>query len=346
MITGSFKNAIIILFVVSIGTIFVSVQGESITNTSSQKTTLNDKSTYNPKIMPSDFTSKINNKFFSLVPGKTLVYEAQVKEGIERNEVVVTNEKRTVMGVQTTVVWDRVWLNGELIEDTKDWYAQDKKGNVWYFGEDSKEFEGGKLVGTEGSWEAGKNGAKPGIIMKASPKVGDTYRQEYYVGHAEDMAKVVGLRETVTVPYGKFSNCLKTRDWTPLEPNATEFKYYCSQISGVVLEEIPADGEKMELIKVMSGKYSRQETITKPIAKAEPTTPVKPAPATPTKTVSEITKEQAIEIAKSAMAGTVTDISTEYKFGKFAWVIEMQTASRGEVDVVVDKITGQVLGIE
>ncbi len=116
------------------------------------------------------------------------------------------------MGVNTIVVWDRVWLNDELIEDTKDWYAQDKYGNVWYFGEDSKEYEDGKVVSTEGSWEAGVDNAKPGIIMKANPVIGESYRQEYYKGEAEDMADVVALGVKVKVKYGSFSDCLQTRD--------------------------------------------------------------------------------------------------------------------------------------
>jgi hypothetical protein len=205
---------------------------------------------YDPKIIPSDFISEINNKFLTLTPGTTLFYESQTDEGLERNEFSVTDEKRTVMGVETTVVWDRVWLNDELIEDTKDWFAQDIEGNVWYFGEDSKDFEGGQLVSTKGSWEAGVDGAKPGIVMKASLQIGDSYRQEYYAGEAEDMGEVVSLGETVSVPYGTFSGCLKTKDWNPLEPGVIEFKYYCPQVGNMVFEEKPEGGEEVELIDV------------------------------------------------------------------------------------------------
>ncbi len=290
------------------------------------------ESIYDPKIIPSDFISEINNKFLTLTTGTTLIYESHTDEGLERNEVSVTEEKRTVMGVETTVVWDRVWLNDELIEDTKDWFAQDVEGNVWYFGEDSKDFEGGQLVDTKGSWEAGVDGAKPGIIMKASPQIGDSYRQEYFPGEAEDMGEVVSLDETVSVPYGTFSGCLKTKDWNPLEPSVIEFKYYCLQVGNVVFEE-ESDGRDVELVDVISEQPQSLSSET-------------PATQSSTGDTTEITEAQAIEIAKKTITGTVTDIGTEYKFGKFAWIIEMQTPSRGEVDVVVDKITGEVLGIE
>ena len=203
---------------------------------------------YNPTINPDDFVEKIDNQYHSLTPGTTFTYQSETEDGIERNEVVVTDETRIVLGVTTTVVWDRVWLDNELIEETYDWYAQDNEGNVWYFGEDSKEYENGKVVSTYGSWEAGVDGAKPGIIMEAHPKVGDSYEQEYYKGEAEDMADVLALAETVSVPYGTFENCLKTRDWSRIEHDLNEYKYYSPEIGGVVLEVVVDTGERVELI--------------------------------------------------------------------------------------------------
>src|SRR3989344_762953 len=128
---------------------------------------------YNPQIIPSDFVYGINNKYLTFTPGTRFVYQGATEEGIEITEVYVTDETRKVMGIDAVVVWDRVWLNNELIEDTKDWYAQDKYGNVWYFGEDSKELINEQIVSYEGSWEAGVDGAKPGIAMEANPKIGD-----------------------------------------------------------------------------------------------------------------------------------------------------------------------------
>ena len=153
---------------------------------------------YAPHIDSADFTTNVDNEYFPLKPGTTFIYEG----GQERDEMAVTSDTKKVMGVECVVVDDRGYEAGKLIEGTFDYYSQDKKGNVWYFGEDTKEYKNGKVVSTKGSWEAGVDGAKPGIIMQAHPKVGQTYRQEYYKGEAEDMAKVLSLNDSVKVPYG------------------------------------------------------------------------------------------------------------------------------------------------
>jgi hypothetical protein len=194
---------------------------------------------YAPNIDPADFTSKIDNKYFPLKSGTTFVYRGKTQDATEGDIMKVTSDTKNIMGVKCVVVDDRVTEGGKLTEQTYDWYAQDKKGNVWYFGEDSREIKNGKITSTGGSWEAGKDGAKPGIIMPAKPKVGETYRQEYYKGEAEDMAKVVSLNESVTVPYGSFDRVLKTKEWSPLEPSYDEHKYYApgvGQVSGGGLE--------------------------------------------------------------------------------------------------------------
>ena len=208
---------------------------------------------YSPETNSSDFVSQITNPFFTLVPGTTWTYESETEDGLEKNVVVVTSDKKEILGVETTVVWDRVWLDDELIEETYDWYVQDSQGNVWYFGEDSKEYDAGVVVSTQGSWEAGFDGAKQGIIMKAEPQPGDSYRQEYYKGEAEDMADVVALNETVSVPYGEFTGCLKTRDWSKIDPNLNEYKYYCPGVGGLALEVVVDSGERVELINFERG---------------------------------------------------------------------------------------------
>ncbi len=205
---------------------------------------------YKPVINPDDFSSTVDNKYFSLVPGKTFVYEGKTEEGTERIEMYISHDKKMVMGVETIVVWDRVWLNDDLIEDTYDWYAQDKDGNVWYFGEDTKEMEAGKIVSTKGSWEAGVDGAQPGIAMKGTPKIGAVYKQEYYKGKAEDMGTVLEIGELVSIKYGSFSDCLKTQDWTPLEKGINEHKYYCPKVGGMVLEVGVESGERIELVEI------------------------------------------------------------------------------------------------
>lgn len=205
---------------------------------------------YSPEINPLDFMDKIDNPYFSLTPGTTFNYQGKTDEGNEVIKVMVTDKTKTVMGVTTLVVWDRVWLDDQLIEETYDWYAQDKEGNVWYFGEDSKEYKNGKVVSTEGSWEGGVDGAMPGIIMKNKLTVGDSCRQEYYQGEAEDWAEIVSLNEKVAVPYGSFENCIKTKDWSALEPDVIEYKYYSPSVKNVVLETNADNTERVELTNI------------------------------------------------------------------------------------------------
>jgi hypothetical protein len=209
---------------------------------------------YAPQIDPADFTTEITNPLFPLRPGTTWVYEGPDDAGdIERKEVVVTPETRQVMGVTCVVVHDQMSMDGELLEDTYDWYAQDKDGNVWYFGEDTKEYEGGTVVKTEGSWEAGKDGAQPGIVMKAAPGVGDRYRQEYYQGQAEDMAEVLSVDEHFTVTQGSHDGVLKTRDWNPLEPGISEHKYYAPGVGTIFEEVVEGETGHLELLEMTEG---------------------------------------------------------------------------------------------
>jgi len=207
--------------------------------------------TYVPNIDPANFVAAITNSYLPLTVGKTFVYEGEDEEGeTVRIELNVTNDTKTIMGVICTVVREREWVDGELEEDTLDWFAQDTDGNIWYFGEDSKEIDGGQVVSTEGSWEAGVDGAQPGILMKGTPQVGDSYRQEYYHGEAEDMALVLSLSESVTVLYGSYNNCLQTEEWTPLEPGVSEHKLYAPGIG--LLREVAITGEAgyVELISI------------------------------------------------------------------------------------------------
>ena len=186
---------------------------------------------------PANFVARVDNPFFPLTRGTVLSYS----DGTETDQLEVTRDTKNILGVAVTVVHDRVYVAGSLTEDTLDWYAQDSAGNVWYFGEDTKELDHGVVTSTEGSWEAGVNGAKAGIIMLAHPQVGDVYHQEDAPGVAEDRVKVVGLDQTVTMPYGTFTGCLKTSESSPLEPSVHEYKYYAPGV-GVVLELTPKGG--------------------------------------------------------------------------------------------------------
>jgi hypothetical protein len=199
---------------------------------------------------PEEFVAEINNPYLAFKPGRVFTYQGQTEDGLETIVVEVTKKTKTILGVVTTVVHDQAFLNGELIEDTFDWFAQDTDGNVWYFGEDSKEIQDGQVVSTAGSWEAGVDGAQPGIIMLANPTVGTKYQQEFAEDVAEDMAKVLSLSETVEVPYGMFVECLQTMEWTPLEPGAREFKFYAPGVGQVLEVQPQSGGVRIELTDI------------------------------------------------------------------------------------------------
>jgi hypothetical protein len=192
---------------------------------------------------PADFSADLDHPYWPMAPGNRWVYE----EDGQRVEVTVTDRTKTVAGIEARVVHDVVTEDGQVVEDTFDWYARDRSGNLWYLGEDTTEFEDGKPVSKEGSWEAGVDGAQAGILLPAHPEPGQAYRQEYYAGKAEDRAKVLSLDAPVTVPYGTFDTALMTEDSTPLDPDAVERKYYVRDV-GPVLAVSLVNGGREELI--------------------------------------------------------------------------------------------------
>ena len=201
-------------------------------------------------IIPADFSTIINNPLFKMPEGRTTYFRSQTADGLEKGEILVTGATRTLMGVKTLIVRDRVYLDGVILEDTMDYFAQHKNGAVWYFGEDVDNYEDGVLVDHDGTWHAGVDGARPGRLMLAHPKVGQVYREEYYAGQAEDMAKVLSITATIRTPLGTFNNCLKTENWSPLEPGVKEHKFYCRQVGGLVLEKDLQSGECNVLVKI------------------------------------------------------------------------------------------------
>ncbi len=203
---------------------------------------------YMSYIYPENFVGTINNQFLVLTPGSTFIYTGETEEGTERVEVEVLSETRVVMGIICVVVRDREFLENELIEDTHDWFAQDKDGNVWYFGEEVDNYEDGVIANHYGSWEAGVDGAQPGIIMLGNPVIGLQYRQELYSGEAEDQGEVVGNNESVTVAAGTFNGCLKIKETNPLDPEVLEYKYYANGVGLVKVEIIENPLETEELV--------------------------------------------------------------------------------------------------
>jgi hypothetical protein len=165
--------------------------------------------------------------------------------------MTVTQETKEILGVTTTVVYHLSYEDRVLVEETFDWFAQDVDGNVWYFGEDTKELdENGNVVTTEGSWEAGVDGAEPGIIMLADPKKGDKYQQELAPDVAEDMAQVIGFEDSLCVRYGCFEDVLVTKEWSPLEKGVVEYKYYAKDVGFIFGVMVKGGDEQTELVRV------------------------------------------------------------------------------------------------
>lgn len=212
-----------------------------------------DPEDYQPDIDPADFVATIDHPYLPFQPGARWAYEGESDGEVERTEVVVTDERREIMGISATVVRDSVYVDGELVEDTFDWFAQDREGNVWYLGEDSKEYEDGEVSSTEGSWEAGVDGALPGIVMLADPGVGDVYRQEYYAGEAEDVAEVLEVGVTHEIGMGTYEDVLVTEDWNPLEPDVVENKYYAPGIGLIAEVHTAGDEGRTELVEFTPG---------------------------------------------------------------------------------------------
>jgi len=209
---------------------------------------------YTVDVRPENYptATKVDNPYFPLTPGTRATYDSDTEDGPERNLAEVTRDTKTILGVTTVVVHDTVFRDGKLHEDTYDWYAQDKDGNVWYFGEDTRALDDktGKLTDTSGSWQAGVSGAQPGIIMKAHPAVGDSFYQEYLKGEAEDQVDVIKTGETVTGPNGTFTDTIRTKDYTALETAVVENKIYARGVGVVHAEHVTGPAEKMDLVTV------------------------------------------------------------------------------------------------
>jgi hypothetical protein len=207
---------------------------------------------YHPHIVPANFSPKVTNRFFPLTPGKTLVYTG-TKDGEKALDLVAaTSRTRVIDGVTTRVVQDRLYLDNVLAERTSDYYAQDRCGNVWYFGEDTAELDRhGKVVSTEGTWHAGVDGAQPGVIMQAHPQLGRRFRQEWYEGHAEDVFRVVSRNSRITVPYGSFRHALRTEETNALEPDVLDNKYYVEGIGEVAELSVKGPREALKLVEII-----------------------------------------------------------------------------------------------
>src|SRR4051794_7053240 len=197
------------------------------------------------------WVDRVDNPYFPLVPGTTFVYRGTRDGAPDRDVVTVTDRKLLIEGAQATVVHDELFVSGRLFETTDDYYAQDRRGNVHYLGEDTKELDAsGNVTSTEGTFRAGVDGAEGGIIMLAHPHVGDSYQQELSKGHAEDHAKVLTLSASVSVPFGTFHDVLKTKETTPLDPGVVEDKYYARGVGEVREQDVRGGTDRQDLVSV------------------------------------------------------------------------------------------------
>jgi hypothetical protein len=204
-------------------------------------------------IDPANFVAHVTNPWFPLKPGTVYTYRG-IKDGKPARDIfTVTGETEMIAGVRTTVVHDRLYLAGRLEERTSDWYVQDKRGNVWYFGEATAELDSnGRVTSRQGSWRTGVNGARPGIYMPAQPTTGQSALEEYYKGHAEDHFQVLSLSASVHVPFVSSTRALLTKEWTPLEPKVLDHKYYVRGIGMVKEASIKGPRETGLLVSVKS----------------------------------------------------------------------------------------------
>jgi hypothetical protein len=202
---------------------------------------------------PNDFVARVDNPRFPLKPGSRWHYRGVDADGRFTDNMRVKHRTKKIEGVRTTVVHDVVLRRGKPREVTNDWYAQDRDGNVWYFGEAVRNFDQGRFEGTDGSWEAGVDGALPGIVMPADPTPGHAYRQEFYEGEAEDLGQILRTGQQESVAFGSFTDVIVTRDWNPLEPDVVEEKSYAPGI-GLVSETTVAGGHgAAELVSFTKG---------------------------------------------------------------------------------------------
>ena len=208
------------------------------------------RGSYSPVVDPANFVSRIDNRYFPLVPGTAFHYRGYSGDTAQTDDMVVTHATKKILGVTCTVVRDTVAEAGKPVERTFDWYAQDKDGNVWYLGENSLEMKNGRFVRASDSWQAGVDGAKPGIIIEGDPKPGDVYRQEYYPpGGALDQALVLRGHPTVVVPSGSYERSLPTVEWSPVEPQL-EKKWYAAGVGEIQEQVVRGGHERFQLVAV------------------------------------------------------------------------------------------------
>jgi hypothetical protein len=205
-------------------------------------------------LQPSDFVRRVTNPWFPLRSGSRWHYRGVEGGSKTIDRVRVSRGTKTILGVRTTVVHDEVVVHGRPVEVTNDFYAQDREGNVWYFGEHTKELDRhGHVTSREGSFKAGRDGARPGVLFPAHPRPGVSARQESFKGHAEDHFEVLSRKARVSVPFVSTRHAVRTKEWTPLEPNVLDNKYYARGIGTVREVTVKGPTERLELVSFKRG---------------------------------------------------------------------------------------------
>jgi hypothetical protein len=210
------------------------------------------------RLDPGAFSTRITNPWWPMRVGSRWTYRESAPDGTIQRDVVVVLPKTKALanGITARVVSDVTTEDGVPVEVTRDYYAQDRCGNLWYLGEATAEYENGKPVSRAGSFEAGVDGAEAGVLVPAKPELGARYRQEQYAGHAEDRAEIFSLREQVEVPFGYFrrGRILMTRETNPLEPRVLEYKYYARGIGPALAIGVSGDADREELVHYTRGR--------------------------------------------------------------------------------------------
>jgi hypothetical protein len=232
--------------------------GAAANSAASKKACVLPKGREHVALDPSDFSTRITNPWWPMAPGTRWVYRETSPDRTVQRDVVTVLQKTELIanGIRARAVSDVATENGVPVEITEDWYAQDRCGNVWYLGEATTEYENGKPKSTEGSFEAGVDGAEAGVIVPARPRPGMHFRQEYYRGQAEDRGEILSMREQVEVPYGYFGpgRVLMSRDLNPLEPRVLEYKFYARGIGPVLAIGVSGDIDREELVRYTKGR--------------------------------------------------------------------------------------------
>jgi hypothetical protein len=205
-------------------------------------------------LRPSNFTARIDNPWLPMAPGSRWVYVEHEGGTVQRDVVAVARHTKLIAGIRARVVHDVVTEKGRLVEDTHDWFAQDRRGNVWYLGEQTTEYSPGHAPSTKGSWETGVKNARPGVVMQAHPRPGPAYRQEFLAGEAEDKARVLSVDEKAEVPAGYYPRTVMTKDFTRLEPRLLEHKFFARGVGPVLTLATSGGTGREELVSFHRGR--------------------------------------------------------------------------------------------